>query len=795
MMSLHLKYLIDAIADARRLLRARPLGNAMVVLVLASGLAAVIAVSALAHLIANNAPAGVPAEKLFIVGNGFGPSSGLTLTGGEALSLRRELPGLARTALLRWNDFNVGGSGEQAEQASGLLVDGDPFALLGWPMAFGRGFVDSDFAPDAAPAVIIGDRLWRSRFGADPGLIGRSIRLDGTPVTVVGVLPPRRAYPFQQQIYRAVHLAADERQMARPWQTLSRIDDADSLGATRAALAALQGEREQREGQAAVQSPLRIEPVWSSEMEPATYALMLVLGVVVGLVMLLAASNAGGLLLVQWLGRARELATRAALGASAGRVLASLLGQGLLLGLLAWVLALLGASWLLAWFGDYLRSVPNGMPLYAELGIQPAVLGLSAAVMLLVVLALSYPTWRRLRRGELALELRSGTRSVAGGLSRGGRVLFGLQALLAVVTVLATLQALEGTHAQLNRPMGLETANVLVGQFSGTDVEAKARFARRLRERLAAEPGIEAVSVSASIPGALTTYRTLSLGEQRVSVDFAPVDLAYRAVYGLGLRQGRWFSAQEIDESRDVAVLDATLADALFAGEPAIGRSFTLHESGGTREMEVVGVSEVVRLTQRGGADQPSLFAPLPPAPVYELAVSARTAAAAEVFAPRLRSIAAEIDPDIALAEVGSFAELRWRSNAWTRMVLGMFAPMGALALLLTAAGLAALVGTLVSLRVREIGLRRALGAKPGQLLGSLIGGLARWGGIGTVAGIGLAIALLGPLGQTLYGESQVGLASVLGSFVALLGALALAVAAPLRRALRIEPTEALREE
>jgi len=788
-------HVIDSLGDACRLLRARPLGNLAVVLVLACGLAAVIAVVALNHLISNPAPPGAATDKLFIYGNGLGPASNLVLPGNEALALRREVPGLARTSLMRWNDFNVGGQGERAERVSGMLIDGDPFALLGWPMALGRGFVDSDFAADAAASVVIGDRLWRSRFAADPSVIGRSIRIDGQPVTVVGVLPPRKAYPFQQQVYRAIHLAADERQMARPWQSLTRIDDASLLGSAQADLAARQAEREQREGDAAKQAPLRLAAAWTDVAEPTTYLMMLVLSVVAGLVMLLAASNAGGLLLVQWMGRARDLATRRALGASNTRILGSLLGQGLLLGLAAWLLALLASNQVLAWFGDYLRRVPNGMPMYAELGIQPAVLVISAVVMLLVILALTYPTWRRLRQGNVATDLRSGARSVAGGLSRSGKLLFGFQALLAVVTVLATLQALDGAQAQLHRPIGLETERVLVGQFAGTDLAAKTRFAQRLRERLAAEPEVEAATVSANIPVTLTTSRAISLGERRLVVEFAPVDLAYRDVYGLGMRSGRWFSPEEIDSHRSAAVLDATLAAELFGSEDAVGRSFTLHESGNSLEYVVVGVSDPVRLSARGGSDQPSLFAPLPPAPVYELAVSARVRGAPEAFAPRLLSLAAELDPDIALADVGSFADLRWRDSAWTRMVLGMFAPLGALALVLTAAGLAALVGTLVTQRVREIGLRRALGASPRQILATLLGGLSRWGGAGAVLGIGVAFALLGPMSQGLYGENHVGIASIAGTFVALALALALAVAAPLRRALRIEPTEALREE
>lgn len=790
-----------ALRDGWRLLRARPLGNLAAVLVLACGLTAVASVASILASVTGVAPRTMPVAGLYTYGYGSGVPSSWVVLGAEALNLRRDTPGLAGSALLRRNDFNVAGGNAadsaRAERVSGMLVDGDPFRLLGWPMAHGRGFVESDFAPDAAAAVVIGDRLWRSRFAADPAVVGQTIRVDGAAATVVGVLPPQRAYPFQQQIYRAVYLPALTAQLQRPRDPLVKIADPAQLQLTSVALAAQQREREQRLGETAKSQPLRISALFDNtgSDDPSTQMLALVLAVVTGLVMLLAASNAGGLLLVQWLGRGRELATRHALGATSERIVASLLLHGSLLAALAWLLALLASVQVLAALNHYLWSSENGQPLYYALAISPSVLAVSAGTALIAVVVLTVPTWRRLRRGDLALDLRSGGRTAGGTLSRFGRVVFGLQTLLAVVTVLTTLQAVEGARIQLQRPLGLDTEHVLVAQFSGSDNAAKTAFAQRLRERLAAEPEVAAVTVSGNLPIALTSRRDVANGEARTQADFAPVDLGYRDVYGFGLRSGRWFTSEEIEQHDAVAVIDPALAAALFGDDDPVGRRFSLRDSGKDIEYLIVGVSEPVRLGGNGGPDQPSVFVPLPGLPVYELGISVRSRGDAEGFAPRLLAIANEIDPDFALTDVGSFADLRWRANAWTRLVLSLFTPLGVLALVLAAAGLAALLGSLVTQRVREIGVRRALGASTRNVVRVLIGGLSLWAGVGALFGIGLGLLLVGPLSQSLYGDSSLGALSIVGTLVVMVAALVGAAATPIRRALRIAPTEALREE
>ncbi len=788
---------VQALRDAVRLLRARPFGNFAAVLVLALGLTAVVVVSSLSAMMSNPAPDSVPSSELYSYGVQSGGGAFL-LPREQALALR-DTPALARTALYRWTDFNLageaGGQDGRAERVTGLTVDGDPFSLLEWPMALGRGFATEDFTPDAATIVVIGDRLWRSRFAADPNIIGRTVRVDGEPASIVGVLPPQRAYPFQNQLYRAINLASDEVRGGGQWRALSRIADAGLLAQAEAAVAHVQAERERTLGDAAERAPVRIVPTWQDAVEVQVQMLIAVLAVLVGLVMLLAASNAGGLVLVQWLGRGRDLALRHALGASSARIAASLLVHGVLLVLAAWLLALMLGLALIDAINQYFWSVDNGIPLYAGMKLSPGVMALSLIAALLTVACLTLPTWRRLRRDGLAEDLRSGLRTTTGTSGRIGVALFGLQSALAVLTVLATVQAMQGARSELQRPLGLDTGPVLVASFGGGSAERNAHLAAGLRERLAVEPGFEAVSVSAVMPVATVMRSDVQRGEAQVTAQHAPVDEAFARVYGLGLRSGRWFSASDIAEERPVAVIDPTLAEALFGATSPVGLTVARQVGADQVEYQVIGVTEQVRMGTQVGVPTASLFLPLSADWGGGLALAARVRGAPEAFVARVQAVAAEVDPDVALSQLGSFASMRWRHVGWSRMVLAMFAPLGVLALLLAAASLAALLGTMVAQRVREIGVRRALGAPGRSVIRSVLGGATLWGGAGALIGIGIAYLMVAPLGQTLYGEGMLGASSVVTALVVMALALAAAAAAPLRRALRIDPTEALRDE
>lgn len=797
---MRLSHIFDSLKDAWRLLRARPLSNLAAVLVLTGGLSALLLVGALSDLLRGAVPDSVPADEVF----SFGMQSGggrtfLMLPRDEALQLRAEVPGLSSAALYGWNDFNLaeGGGAESgpAERVAGVLTDGDLFAVLGWPMGMGPGFRAEDFAPGASGTVVLGDRLWRSRFGADPDIVGRSIRLDGEAVVVVGVLPPQRAFPFQNQVYRAIDLSGAGERGAGHWRTLARIGDAQTLQQTRAAITAFQEERERNRGDAARQAPLQLVGEWEDSANPDSAMLGVVLLVVAVLVMLLAASNAGGLVLVQWLGRGRDLATRHALGATRARVLAGLLLHAILLVLAAWILAALLAQAGVDFFNAFLWQSQSGIPLYMQVALSGEVLLVGLCAAMLAALCLVLPTWQRLRRGDLASDLSSGSRSVGAPISRLGAALFGLQALLAAVTVLATLQALQGAAELLNRSLGLETEQVLVARFNVGDAERGSAFTNRLREVLAEEPGVLAVSVSSTIPMVSVMQADVLRGERRLRADLAPVDTGFREVYGLRLRSGRWFSADEMAEQEPVAVIDPVLAQTLFGEADPVGLSIMREGGGQSQELRVIGVSDRVFLASRLGSNPPALFVPSAANGRGDLGLALRLHGAPKDFAPRLQAIAHDLDADVALTDLGPYASLRAKQLSWTQLVVGLFAPLGLLALVLAGTGLAALLGSLIAQRVREIGLRRALGAGAANLVRVLLGWILIWGAAGVLLGTLLAFALMHPLGETVYGKSPLDWFSAIGTLIVMALALALAVALPLRRALRIEPSEAMREQ
>lgn len=793
--------LVSAFVDGWRLLRARPIGNVLAIGVLAAGLTAYVSITALNAVIFAEPPTAIDHDHTYRVG--FATTGAqVPLAGGECLDLldlRASDPHLAGTVAFRWSDLNLGGdASDGASRVAGLLVDGDLFGTLRWPMLHGRGFDAADFRADADSVVVLGERLWRSRYAGDPGIIGREVRVDGQPATVVGVLPAQRTFPFQQQLYLSVSLAGRAALRSTTWQTVLALPDAAARESVERTLAALQVEREARWGEDARRSPLRLQSL-SPQVEPSTQLLGLVLQGIATLLLLLAASNAGGLLLVQWLGRRRELATRQALGAGAGRTLAALAVQGLLLAAVALAIGLFLTVRLVAALNAYLWSTDNGMPLYYAVELTPLVLAMTVVGTVLLLLALLWPTARRLRRGDLAQDLRSGARSIDGTLSRFGRGLFGLQCLLAMVAVLVAVQAAQGARDALKRPLGIDADRVLTAAFGSSDAAAGQRFAERLRQALDGEAQVEAVSMGGAVPVALVSQRVVRVGEASVTADVSPVDAQFARVFGIGLRGGRWLTAADTDDAASpdarVAVLDPAAAQALFGDADPIGRSVEVGFGGEFRAHTVIGLSQPVRMDSRGGPDRASLFVPAGQPTPYERSLAVRTRGPAEAFAPRLQAIARDIDPDIALVELGSFEQLRWRASSWSRFVLGLFAPLGLLAILLAASGLGALFGSLVAQRVREIGVRRALGAHGGRLARGLFGGLLLWGGSG--AALGLVLALVGSRGmsQALYGDAGLGLPALLAALAVMSATLAVAAAGPLRRALRVPPTVALHAE
>lgn len=787
--------LSNILSDLIRSWRRRAGSRLLITLVLASGLTLYCFTASLLDGLFLRPPAAIDAEHLYVVARGAGGASRANvIEGNDVLSLRQSDPLLQDLVATRWVEFNLSAS-ELAQRVDGLWVDGDLFGTLEWPMLAGRNFLAEDFRVGAAPTMVISADLWRSTYNADARLIGQTLLVDGEPVSLIGVLAPELSYPFQQQIYVATSLEGRDPLLGLDWSTLLRIEDAVQRQRIEALLATFQAARVARLGPDAEREPVGLARYWSNVTQADAQLMMFALGVLVMLVLLLAATNAGGLLLVQWIGRSRELATRAALGQSLGRSVASLLAEGLSLALLALVIALPLSVWLLGLMEHYLHHSENGMPRYLRLSLSPSVWLWTLLGTLLVSAALVLPTLRRLRRGDLIREMRQGDRGNVAGVHGFSRGLLGLQCALASLTLVVALVCAEGARRELGRPLGFDGTPLLTATFRFSDGERQARFATRLRQAALGLAGVQEASIGGALPLGLVPNRELLVGDQPLLTDYLPADAHYGQAWGFGMRAGSWFSPQDVEQLRPVAVIDQTLADALYAGD-AVGRTLPLRDSRWQDQpLTIVGVTDPIRSSMSGGADKPTVFAPVMPAAGYALTLSLRVDGAPQRLVAELRRLGREIDPAVALVDVQSFSRLRWVEADWTRVILSLFAPVGLLAALLAATALTALLGFLVSQREREIGVRRALGANGRKVGSAVLTGLRLPALIGVVLGLGAALLLALPLAGTLYGDRDIAAYASAGAIFMMLLALSVAALAPLRRALRVQPAIVLRGE
>lgn len=780
--------------DVRQGLRRRLGLRLLIVLVLASGLVLFNFTAALLDGLFGAPPAAIDTEALYVVARGEGGlSRGNALAGEDIAELRRRDPALARSVATRWVEFNLSDT-QSARRVDGLWVDGDLFGTLDWPVPVGRDFSSTDFAAGAAPALILSDALWRSEYAADPTIIGRQLVVDGQPATVIGVLGPRLSFPFQQDLYLSTRLEDHPELLRFDWTALLRLDDASERGQVESVLANFQAERVASLGDVAVREPVLLSTWWSNVAQPETQLLMLALALLVWLVLLLAATNAGGLQLVLWIGRGRELSTRAALGQPMGRSVAVLLTEALGMALAALAVALPCSLLLIGEMEHYLHHSENGMPRYVTLELSATVWSWTVASTLLAAMLLVWPTLRRLRRGDLTPSLRSGDRGNVGGLNGLSRGLLGLQCALASITVVVALVCAEGARRELTRPLGFDGAPLLTASFSYADRTRQADFARQLRQAAAELPGVEVASLAGGLPIGLVPERELSVGEHRLQADFMPADEHTLAAWGLSLRNGHWFNASDVAQGNRVAVIDQTLADALFDGQ-AVGRSLQLQDRRwGEEPLTVVGVVQAVR-TSAGGNERPTLFTPLMIDAGYTMTLTLRSAGQVDAQRQPLAELARRIDPAIALVDLRSFEQMRWEAAGWTRLVLSLFAPVGALATLLAATALTALLGFVVSQREREIGVRRALGASARQIGVALLQRLRLPALVGCTLGLLLALGLAMPLASAVYTDPGIAQGALILALLLMGLALGLAAFWPLRRALRIEAAVALRGE
>ena len=725
---------------------------------------------------------------------------------------RRSVGSFEHLALVGGLTLNLTGVGEP-ERIPAARCSPSLFQMLGVQPMLGRTFRADEDQEGRDDVVVLGHDLWTRRFGASSAVLGRKIVLDGRPFEVVGVLPDTFRFPKLSQLY-AMTVAEERPQIWKPMAIrrgeLSAMGDFNYIG-----IAALQpgvtreralAELNAAQARIASRAPGKVEllaelvPLHDQVTGRSRAGLHLLLAAVAA-VLLIGCVNIANLLLARGTGRMHEIAIRSAVGATRGRLARQVLVESLLLSGLG---GLAGAAVAYAVLGVLAANAPVDLPRLEEVRVDARILGFTLAVSVLSGLLFgTLPAWRFARTEPQDAMKLSGTRTagVPGARLRNALV-------CAEVALGATCLAVGGLllHSFVNllkvdggfRAERVVTVDLNLPPARYPDVESRASFLRAAVEQVSALPGVEAAGVSNQLPlggeggnNLIAAEGTAPPAMERPLADIRNVNPEYFQTMGIPLARGRTFA--EADADHPVAVVSQLVADRLWPGQDAVGRRFRM---GGDNESPLILVTGVVGDVRGIDLSRPptmTVYVPYWQRSRGEASLVARTAAGPGEIAAAIRRILRRLDPEMPVPASRTMDDIVAESVAPRRFQTTIVLVFGASAVLLASLGIYGLVAYSVAQRVRELGIRMALGAMPGSLrqmvvrqaLVPVAGGLA--------LGVAGSVAAGRLIGGLLFGVSPLDPATV-ATVVAVLGTVA-AVAGyvPARAATRVDPVTALR--
>ncbi len=738
------------------------------------------------------------------------------VSGPTYLDWARDAHSFAGLAAYRAIDFNVVG-GDVPERVSGLSITSDFFQVLGVSAALGRLPTPED--PNrGAGSVVLSDALWRSTFGADRSIIGRSLILNGKPRTVVAVLQPRVDFPEQARLYAPspyrVPLAPledtdlSEDRSSGYLSVVGRLAPGVSLAAAQAEMTSLADAMARAYPATNAKKGVRVVSLLDDMVGGLRPTFVLILGAV-GLLMLIACANVANLLTVRSTRRARELAVRVSIGASVGRVRRQLLTESVVLAFLGGVpgflLSLLGTRLLV-------RLAPTGIPRLASVGVDPRVLGFALSATLLTGLVFGLAPLVGLEERATAGVLRA-----PGGRRGRGRaellrdavvvteVAVSLLLVVGAGLMLRTVRALDAVNPGLD-PKGVLAAHVTLPEAKYDTDAAIASFYNQALERIRAIPGVRSAATVLTLPMHWAVRGTFHFSVQGRSPEEADDLLAayqvvspgYFATLRIPLLQGRTIEESDRADAPLVALVNEAMARRYWPTGKVLGARITAWGDPKDPKTQWATVVGVVGNTVKEGLDEPpepEMYLPMAQGPMNASTFVLRTDGNPYALVPALRRAVAEVDPGLPLYGIMSMRDVLSASLATRRFRMLVFIGFAAAALLLAAVGLYGVIGFSVALRTREIGIRMTLGAARERVVGHVVlGGLGRVG-VGIVLGLAASLALQRVIASQIFGVSAadpVTYASAAGLF-AIVAVVACAI--PATRAAGVDPVVSVRAE
>lgn len=702
-------------------------------------------------------------------------------------------------------NMTITGAGEP-ETVRGLGVTANLFDLLGVRAARGRTFTADDEQPGRS-AVVISDGLWRRRFGGRPDVIGQTIPINGRPREIIGVMPPDFGFP-SHAIDLWAGLGMDRAQMLqlrRPHmlRAIARLRPGVTLEQARADLRGIMTQLSQEYPDTNKTMGADLGPQQEWVVGHSRRTLLLFLGAV-SFVLLIACTNVASLLMVQGVARARELAVRGALGARRGRLIRQLLTESLVLSAIGAALGLLLTIWAVRLF---VTLSPGDVPRLDEVRIDLPMLLFAGGIAALTTMLFGLLPALQSARPDLTQVLRDGGRGTGSG-PRGDRLrrtLIAAEVALAVLLVIcAGLFVRSFTRLQAVSPGVTRDRVVTFGlslpgaRYAGPlDVVA---FSARLLPALGAIPGVRGAGATSGLPLTGGGWSGDSTIEGRAPDDYImevghiSVSPAYFDTVGLAIRDGRGFTASDTHDAAPVVIINETLAARYFAHETPIGRRITFAKpSSPGRWFTIVGVVEDERQEGLRVDVRPRIYQPTLQAPVQAFSIALRADVPAAALMPQVRQAVRALDPALAIEQVRTLDELIAASVSAERFAMLLMAAFAALALALASVGIYGVVSFTVSQRTQEIGLRLALGASPGLIRRLVIGRALQPVIVGLIAGVAAALAATRLLAHQLFEVSPTDPATFVIVTLLLLGVAIVASYIPARRAMRVDPMEALR--
>ena len=701
--------------------------------------------------------------------------------------------------------FPMGLSGFGEPRAiAGAQVSASFFRILGVAPLLGRTFTDGEDVPNGPRLVVLGYSLWKEQFGGDRNVVGRTVLLHNQPYAICGVMPEGFDLSFQHaELWVPAGIVRGARRgEGRYLSVIAKLKPGISTAQAQADLAGVAAQIAAERPAMSAGWTAGVVSLYQQTTGQVRTALFVLFGAVT-FVLLIAAGNIANLLLMRGTERRREIAVRAALGASRGRIAAQLLAESLLLSI-----AGTAAGIALAWYG--LRAIVASLPALAVPRIEGVhldlpVLGFSVALCLATALLFGLAPALALSRTQPDDGLKqSGARTTARRGIRG--LLVGAEVALSLVLLVGAGLLIRSFLNQMGVERGFRVDRILTMRMffapaRYSDDGRRARYLDEMLARIRALPGVESASSANLLPMIGNVSGSMFFRKDRPepvpgtapTADFVVVSSQYFATMGIPLVRGRDFSEQDTTKTEPGIIVNESFVNKFFHDENPLGKRLAMFWN--VRHGEIIGVVADARQTDLKVEPQATIFLKNTQSPMYYGALVVRTQLPPMAMASAVQAAVHAVDPDQAISDVESMEDVLSASVArplLESVLLGIFA---GLALLLAIIGLYGVLAYSVSQRTREIGIRMALGAKPSQLVAEVIRDGLSLMLPGMIAGLAASLALTRLLRSLLYGIEPGDPLTIAGVCAVLLVVGLLASWLPARRAAAVDPTVSLRWE